>query len=204
MRVFSVPVSVPLLRTVIAALVDGRLVDGFEARNDPGHWQRQRCIFRPGAPGGWRARFFSMSCGPMRRSCRASWRSATSMRMSWRLRKIPNSRRHRAAGYSTQTRRTRTPAGAGETGRRLGQAAGAVAAGGRRRGLDADTGRRSCAADGRHGDARRRLGRARRLVPDQFDKYWQHTLEFLQIAREFWPGFLPKPTGSNPRRAATC
>src|SRR5216110_778880 len=35
MRVFSVPVSVPFLRTVIAALVDGRLVDGFEARRDP-------------------------------------------------------------------------------------------------------------------------------------------------------------------------
>lgn len=35
MHVFSVPVSVPLLRTVIAALVDGRLVDGFEARNNP-------------------------------------------------------------------------------------------------------------------------------------------------------------------------
>src|SRR2546423_5793450 len=35
MRVFSVPVSVPLLRTVIAALVDGRLVDGFEARANP-------------------------------------------------------------------------------------------------------------------------------------------------------------------------
>src|SRR5215204_1280821 len=35
MRVFSVPVSVPLLRAVIAALVDGRLVDGFEARNNP-------------------------------------------------------------------------------------------------------------------------------------------------------------------------
>src|SRR3954454_5779277 len=35
MRVFSVPLSVPLLRTVIAALVDGRLVDGFEARKDP-------------------------------------------------------------------------------------------------------------------------------------------------------------------------
>ena len=32
MRVFSVPVSAPFLRTVIAALVDGRLVDGFEAR----------------------------------------------------------------------------------------------------------------------------------------------------------------------------
>src|SRR5437764_5481136 len=35
MRVFSVPLSVPLLRTVIAALVDGRLVDGFEARAHP-------------------------------------------------------------------------------------------------------------------------------------------------------------------------
>src|ERR1700716_1104229 len=35
MRVFSVPVSVPLLRSVVAALVDGRLVDGFEARANP-------------------------------------------------------------------------------------------------------------------------------------------------------------------------
>ncbi len=35
MRVFSVPVSVPFLRTVIAALVDGRLVPGFEARSNP-------------------------------------------------------------------------------------------------------------------------------------------------------------------------
>src|ERR1700749_3307500 len=35
MRVFSVPVSVPFLRSVIAALVDGRRVDGFEARADP-------------------------------------------------------------------------------------------------------------------------------------------------------------------------
>ena len=34
MRVFSVPLSAPLLRTVIAALVDGRLVEGFEARRD--------------------------------------------------------------------------------------------------------------------------------------------------------------------------
>ena len=35
MRVFSVPVSVPFLRSVIAALVDGRLVDGFAARTHP-------------------------------------------------------------------------------------------------------------------------------------------------------------------------
>src|SRR6201995_4031443 len=35
MRVFSVPVSVPFLRTVIAALVDGRLIGGFAARANP-------------------------------------------------------------------------------------------------------------------------------------------------------------------------
>src|ERR1700760_4235744 len=35
MRVFSVPLSVPFLRCVIAALIDGRLVEGFTARNDP-------------------------------------------------------------------------------------------------------------------------------------------------------------------------
>src|SRR6201996_7268795 len=37
MRVFSVPLSVPFLRSVIAALVDGRLVAGFEARKNPEH-----------------------------------------------------------------------------------------------------------------------------------------------------------------------
>jgi ATP-dependent helicase/nuclease subunit B len=35
MRVFNVPASAPFLRTVIAALVDGRLVDGFNARAHP-------------------------------------------------------------------------------------------------------------------------------------------------------------------------
>src|SRR5436305_1063449 len=35
MRVFNVPASAPFLRTVIAALVDGRLVAGFDARANP-------------------------------------------------------------------------------------------------------------------------------------------------------------------------
>jgi ATP-dependent helicase/nuclease subunit B len=35
MRVFNVPASAPFLRTVFAALVDGRLVDGFDARANP-------------------------------------------------------------------------------------------------------------------------------------------------------------------------
>ena len=62
MRVFSVPVSAPFLRTVIAALVDGRLVDGFEARDRSGNgWRRRRCICRPGAPDAWRGKSFSTS-----------------------------------------------------------------------------------------------------------------------------------------------
>src|ERR1700731_4796211 len=35
MHVLSVPVSVPFLRTVVAELIDGRLVKGFEARSNP-------------------------------------------------------------------------------------------------------------------------------------------------------------------------
>jgi ATP-dependent helicase/nuclease subunit B len=35
MRVFNVPASAPFLRTVIAALVDGRLIEGFDARANP-------------------------------------------------------------------------------------------------------------------------------------------------------------------------
>src|SRR5271168_3907884 len=35
MRIFSVPVSVPFLRCVIAALIDGRLVEGFAVRSNP-------------------------------------------------------------------------------------------------------------------------------------------------------------------------
>ena len=35
MRVFSVPASAPFLRTLITALVDGKLIDGFDARTHP-------------------------------------------------------------------------------------------------------------------------------------------------------------------------
>src|ERR1700751_2886151 len=35
MRVLSIPSSVPLLRPVVAALIEGRLIEGFEARTQP-------------------------------------------------------------------------------------------------------------------------------------------------------------------------
>jgi ATP-dependent helicase/nuclease subunit B len=40
MRVFSVPLSVLFLRSVVAALIDGRLVKGFEARREPANLAR--------------------------------------------------------------------------------------------------------------------------------------------------------------------
>ena len=35
MHVFTIPPSVPFLRTLVTALVDGRLVEGFSARDNP-------------------------------------------------------------------------------------------------------------------------------------------------------------------------
>ena len=163
MRVFSVPVSAPFLRTVIAALVDGRLVDGFEARAHPG---------KPGAGD-------ALSADPARRTHGAGnlSRRVEDRRGGAAAHRRPRRHRRRrtrlrgrgraiwrrgAVGYSAEARRTRAPADAGEAGRGLGQGSGAGAAGGRRPGIDAGAGRRSGAADGRHGDPRRRLGRARR------------------------------------------
>src|SRR5690242_1353396 len=40
MHIFNVPASTPFLRTVVAALVDGRLVEGFEARRNPNELAR--------------------------------------------------------------------------------------------------------------------------------------------------------------------
>ncbi len=40
-----------------------------------------------------------------------------------------------------------------------------------------------------------------RLVPDQFDKYWQHTLDFLKIARDVLAGFSRRNQPDRARRA---
>ena len=42
------------------------------------------------------------------------------------------------------------------------------------------------------------------LVPDALDQYWQLTLDFLKIARDYWPAILRKPAGSNRRCGATA
>ncbi len=40
------------------------------------------------------------------------------------------------------------------------------------------------------------------LVPDDLDRYWQLTLQFLQIARETWPGIVANAARATRRRAA--
>ena len=42
------------------------------------------------------------------------------------------------------------------------------------------------------------------LVPDALDQYWQHSLEFLKIAREAGRPSLRRSAGSSRRRGATC
>lgn len=46
-----------------------------------------------------------------------------------------------------------------------------------------------------------------RLVPDQFDTYWQFTLDFLNIARSYWPERLKEEgaiDAADRRRAPRC
>jgi inactivated superfamily I helicase len=66
MRVFNVPASVPFLRCIIAALVDGRLIEGFVPRNNPERLAEATLVLRHGVPGGWRARFSSTCWASMR------------------------------------------------------------------------------------------------------------------------------------------
>ena len=42
------------------------------------------------------------------------------------------------------------------------------------------------------------------LVPDDLDRYWQLTLDFLKIAREAWPEFAPSAARSSRPSGATC
>src|SRR6201985_1186778 len=166
MRVLSVPLSVPFLRCVIAALIDGRLVEGFEARSNPARLAEATLYL------------------PTRRALRVA-REVFLDELKSDAAVLP---RIVALGDIDEdelafAEETEQYGGAGpldnapklgEIDRRLPLAlAGDLA----RlmddmvtRGVDWN------ALDG--------------LVPDQLDKYWQHSLEFLQIARRAWPAHL--------------
>src|ERR1700738_2414061 len=191
MRVFSVPLSVPLLRTVIAALVDGRLVDGFEAREQPERLA-QATLYLPTRRAGRMAREIFLDVLKT---------DAVVLPRIVALGDIDEDELAFAeeTGQFGGAAPLDIPPKLGELERRLtlarlvaawarspvsaplvvgGPASTLALAGDLARLMD-DMVTRGVSWEALDG-----------LVPDQLDKYWQHSLEFLQIARQAWPAHL--------------
>src|SRR5580693_7558783 len=191
MRVVSVPLSVPLLRAVIAALIDGRLVKGFEARSNPARLAEATLYL------------------PTRRAMRVA-REIFLDELNGDAAVLP---RIVALGdidedelaFADETEQLASaapldvPPRLGELERRLtlarlvaawakgevlaplvvgGPASTLALAGDLARLMD-DMATRGVGWDVLDG-----------LVPDQLDEYWKYSLEFLGIARQAWPAHL--------------
>ncbi len=191
MRVFSVPVSVPFLRTVIAALADGRLVDGFEARAHPERLA-QATLYLPTRRAGRMAREIFLD------------ELKTDAAVLPRIVALGDIDEDEL-GFAEQVEQFGGAAPLelspklGELERRLtlaklvavwskgpvlaplvvgGPASTLALAGDLARLMD-DMVTRGVGWEALDG-----------LVPDQLDQYWQHSLEFLRIARQAWPAHL--------------
>jgi len=196
MRVFTVPISAAFLRTVIAALLDGRLVDGFTARNDPARLATATLYL------------------PTRRALRMA-REVFLDELGTDAAVLPrlvalgdidedelafaqDSEQSDSDGFGGSAPLD-VPPKLGELQRRLtlarlvaawaktpvsaplvvgGPASTLALAGDLARLID-DMVTRGVAWDALDG-----------LVPDQLDRYWQHSLDFLRIARTAWPAYL--------------
>src|SRR6478735_778469 len=198
MRVFSVPLSVPLLRTVIAALVDGALVEGFEARREPERLA-QATLYLPTRRAGRLAREIFLDVLNV---------DAAILPRIVALGDIDEDELAFAEesdiGGSAPLD---IPPKLGELERRL-TLARLVAAWAKRPVLSPLVVGGPASTLALAGDLARLIDdmvtrgvdwdALDRLVPDQFDKYWQHTLEFLQIARQFWPDYLAEENKIEP------
>src|SRR5258708_7676436 len=191
MRVFSVPVSVPFLRSVIAALIDGRLVDGFEARTDPSRLA-QATLYLPTRRAGRMAREIfldELDTGAVLLPRIVALGDIDEDELAFA---------EEAEQYGGAAPLD-IPPKLGELDRRLtlarlvaawakgpvlaplvvgGPASTLALAGDLARLMD-DMVTRGVGWEALDG-----------LVPDQLDKYWQHSLEFLRIARQAWPAHL--------------
>ncbi len=191
MRVSSVPPSIPFLRTVVAALIDGRLVAGFEARTQP-EKLTQATLYLPTRRAGRLVReIFLEELG----------RQAVLLPRIVALGDIDEDElafAEEAESYGGATA-LELPPKLGELERRLtlarlvaawakspgsapfvvgGPASTLALAGDLARLMD-DMVTRGVGWDALDG-----------LVPDALDQYWQLTLQFLKIAREAWPAYL--------------
>jgi ATP-dependent helicase/nuclease subunit B len=191
MRVFSVPASAPFLRTVVAALVEGRLVDGFEARAHPERLA-QATLYLPTRRSGRRLReIFLDELGT----------EAVLLPRIIALGDIDEDELAFAEDGEPfgGTAPLDIPPALGELDRRLtlanlvaawakrpvlapqvvGGPASTLALAGELARLMDDMVTRGVGWDALNG-----------LVPDQLDEYWQYSLQFLQIARQAWPAHL--------------
>ncbi len=191
MRVFSVPLSAPLLRTVVAALIDGRLVDGFEAR---GHPERlaEATLYLPTRRAGRMAREIFLD------ELKADAAVLPRIVALGDIDEDELAFAEQAEQYGGAAPLD-IPPKLGELDRRLtlaklvaawarspvsaplvvGGPASTLALAGDLAGLMDDMVTRGVGWEALDG-----------LVPDQLDTYWQHSLEFLQIARRAWPAHL--------------
>src|SRR5712672_1382962 len=198
MRVFNVPASAPFLRTVIAALVDGRLVDGFETRNDPERLAAAT-IYLPTRRAGRLAHGIFLD---------VLGKEAAILPRIVALGDIDEdelalSEDSEPGGIAPLD----VPPKLGELERRL-VLARLVAAWAKRPVLSPLVVGGAASTLTLAGDLARLMddmvtrgvdwSALDRLVPDQFDKYWQHTLDFLKIARDFWPAFLAETNRIEP------
>src|SRR5262245_9379455 len=190
MRVLSVPLSVPFLRTVITALVDGRLVDGFQARMQPERLA-QATLYLPTRRAGRLAHGIFLDV------------LGTDAAILPRIVALGDIDEDELA-FSEEVEPggiapLDIPPKLGELERRLALAR-LVAAWAKRPVLSPLVVGGPASTLALAGDLARLIddtvtrsvdwSALDRLVPDQFDEYWKYSLEFLQIAREFWPAFL--------------
>src|SRR6202045_666613 len=198
MRVFSVPLSAPLLRTVVAALIDGRLVAGFEARAHP-EKLAEATLYLPTRRAGRMAREIFLD------------ELKTDAAVLPRIVALGDIDEDELAFAEDDEPGSIAPLDIppklGELERRL-TLARLVAAWAKRPVLSPLVVGGPASTLTLAGDLARLIddmvtrgvdwSALDRLVPDQFDKYWQHTLDFLKIAREFWPAFLAETNRIEP------
>src|SRR3984957_167052 len=191
MRVFSVPASAPFLRSVIAALVDGRLVDGFEARAHP-ESLTQATLYLPTRRAGRMAREVFLdelatdavllprivALGDIDEDELAfaeepePYVGAAPLEIPPKLGDLDR----RLTLARLVARWAKSPVSAPLV---VGGPASTLALAGDLARLMDDMVTRGVGWDALDG-----------LVPDQLDKYWQCSLEFLRIARQAWPAHL--------------
>jgi ATP-dependent helicase/nuclease subunit B len=194
MRVFSVPLSVPFLRCVIAALVDGRLVRGFEARSNPERLA-STTLYLPTRRAGRMAREIFLdelntdaavlprivALGDIDEDelafAQATLPALDALELPPAMEGLQ--RRLLLAQLITMWARQIRPGDASQAPLVTGGPDSTLA-------LADDLARLMDDMVTRKVDWRALDG----LVPDALDKYWQLTLQFLTIARDTWPNIL--------------